>query len=279
MDFPRQRNKLEIYLHVILNRGIFNKCFINECFSFLKIAEESVEEEEAQEVETEEAGKAPKFSKLVTPDIIIKLDANDEFLKNRIMNLPEKLVEGTHNSEEGLNRRLAECRSLNNEDETVSNVFEEEYELDVVKIGPEIVENDTSLLHKNIVNMIKQKYMKEPRNYGLSQEEKEVLRKVELEEKRLRDRAQREERERRAAEETLEKARKQKEWTDKLEYIKREEIEYAETQSLPLRNYLMTYVMPTLTKGLIECSKVRPEDPIDFVSEYFLNCAKTIKDE
>lgn len=245
---------------------------------FLK-ADESVEEDEAQEVESEEAGKAPKFSKLITPDIIIKLDASDEFLKNRIMNLPEKLIEGTHNTEEGLNKRLIEYRSLNTEDETVSNVFEEEYELDVFKIGSEIVENDSSLLHKNIVSTIKQNYMKEPRNYGLSLEEKEVLRKIELEEKRLRDRAEKEERERKAAEETLEKARKQKEWSDKLEYIKREEIEYMETQSLPLRNYLMSYVMPTLTKGLIECSKVRPEDPIDYISEYLFNCAKITTNE
>ncbi len=41
-----------------------------------------------------------------------------------------------------------------------------------------------------------------------------------------------------------------------------------ETQSIPLRNYLMSHVMPTLTKGLIECAKSKPEDPIDFLAEY-----------
>lgn len=58
---------------------------------------------------------------------------------------------------------------------------------------------------------------------------------------------------------------------DKLEQISREELEYVEAKSLPLRNYLMTHVMPTLTKGLIQCGKIKPEDPIDFlVSSKFI---------
>lgn len=39
-------------------------------------------------------------------------------------------------------------------------------------------------------------------------------------------------------------------------------------QSLPLRNYLMKHVIPTLTAGLIEVAKSRPDDPIDFLAEY-----------
>ena len=38
-----------------------------------------------------------------------------------------------------------------------------------------------------------------------------------------------------------------------------------EAQSIPLRNYLMKHVMPTLTQGLIECCQVRPDDPVDFL--------------
>ncbi|EPQ09167.1 Adenylate kinase 7 [Myotis brandtii] len=54
----------------------------------------------------------------------------------------------------------------------------------------------------------------------------------------------------------------------RLEEVKREETELLEAQSAPLRNYLMTYVMPTLMQGLNECCKVRPEDPVDFLAEY-----------
>lgn len=52
---------------------------------------------------------------------------------------------------------------------------------------------------------------------------------------------------------------------DQLARIKREEQEMLETQSIPLRNYLMKHVMPTLTQGLIEVCKVKPDDPVDYL--------------
>ena len=47
-----------------------------------------------------------------------------------------------------------------------------------------------------------------------------------------------------------------------------------EAKSLPLRNYLMRHVMPTLTQGLIEVCKTKPQDPVDYLvgdlhSQYF----------
>uniref|UniRef100_A0AAY4B148 Uncharacterized protein n=1 Tax=Denticeps clupeoides TaxID=299321 RepID=A0AAY4B148_9TELE len=37
--------------------------------------------------------------------------------------------------------------------------------------------------------------------------------------------------------------------------VKRQERELLEARSLPLRNYLMKYVMPTLSQGMSECCK------------------------
>jgi len=45
-----------------------------------------------------------------------------------------------------------------------------------------------------------------------------------------------------------------------------------EAQSTPLRNYLMQNVMPTMTVGLIECCRVRPDDPIDFLVRIQSHC-------
>ena len=146
-------------------------------------ADEQGEEEGEESAAGDEEAKEPKFSKLITPELIFKLDANDDFLCKRIMNLPEKLVQDTHNTEEGLTRRLAEYRENNNEDNTVTNVFEEDFELDVIKLAPELIEDDKSLLHKNLVEMIKINYMKEPRNYGLTIDEKAELKRVEIETK------------------------------------------------------------------------------------------------
>ena len=99
------------------------------------------------------------------------------------MNLPEKLVQDTHNTEEGLQRRLAEYRMANNDDETVTNVFEEEYEIEIIKYTPDVIEDDKSYLHKTIVDAIKIKNMNDPRNYGLTPEEKDLIRRVENEER------------------------------------------------------------------------------------------------
>lgn len=54
----------------------------------------------------------------------------------------------------------------------------------------------------------------------------------------------------------------------KVEEVRKQEKDTLEVQSEPLRNYLVKYVMPTLTAGLIEVAKVRPDDPVDFLAEF-----------
>ena len=50
-----------------------------------------------------------------------------------------------------------------------------------------------------------------------------------------------------------------------MEEVRREEQQLLEAQSTPLRNYLMQNVLPTITLALIDCCRVRPDDPIDFL--------------
>lgn len=50
-----------------------------------------------------------------------------------------------------------------------------------------------------------------------------------------------------------------------LSELKRQEQELLEARCLPLRNYLMTYVMPSLSEALSDCCKIKPEDPVDFL--------------
>lgn len=57
--------------------------------------------------------------------------------------------------------------------------------------------------------------------------------------------------------------------SEQLAKVKQEEQEMLETQSIPLRNYLMKHVMPTLTQGLIEVCKVRPDDAVDYLVIHF----------
>ena len=50
------------------------------------------------------------------------------------MNLPENVVAGTHNTEDGLSRRLGVYREQNTEDDTILNYFDE-MEIHPNKIG------------------------------------------------------------------------------------------------------------------------------------------------
>ena len=80
-------------------------------------------EDDIEEVEQE--SKVPQYDKLIMPEVLVSLEAPDEFLRDRVMNLPEKLIEGTHNTEDKLNRRLTVFRENNAEDVSVLNYFDE----------------------------------------------------------------------------------------------------------------------------------------------------------
>jgi len=42
----------------------------------------------------------------LVPELVIDFTSTEDFLKQRMMNLPEEIVQGTHNTEEGFLRRL-----------------------------------------------------------------------------------------------------------------------------------------------------------------------------
>ncbi|CAF3511735.1 unnamed protein product [Rotaria socialis] len=215
-----------------------------------------------EEEEEEGEDKKPPVNERIIPEYVIILDASNEYLRQRIMHLPEKVVAGTHNTELEFKRRLKLYNELG-DDAHPAKFFE-----DVDRPGETIkIDDDRSVNHRNIVHKLMER-VKAPHNYGPTPEEQEHAKRKELNEKEKREREDREERERDEQEAANDRMKKQKDWTTKLEQIKREEFEMLDAQSTPLRNYLMAHVMPTLTKALIECCQVRPEDPVDFVAEY-----------
>merc|ERR1712070_400640 len=54
----------------------------------------------------------------------------------------------------------------------------------------------------------------------------------------------------------------------RLAELQQKERELLEVRSIPLRNYLMQNVIPTLTEGLIEVCKLKPDDPVDYLAEW-----------
>ncbi|XP_035117308.3 adenylate kinase 7 isoform X4 [Callithrix jacchus] len=194
---------------------------------------------------------------------VCALDASDEFLKERVINLPESIVAGTHYSQDRFLRALSNYRDINLEDETVLNYFDE---IEIHPIHIDVGKLEDAQNRLAIKQLIKE--IGEPQNYGLTDEEKAEKEWKAAEERLAREAAEKAEREHKEAVETAEKIARWEEWNKRLEEVKREERELLEAQSVPLRNYLMTYVMPTLIQGLNECCNVRPEDPVDYLAEY-----------
>ncbi|XP_022431564.1 adenylate kinase 7 isoform X4 [Delphinapterus leucas] len=226
--------------------------------------EEGEEEEEAETMEdAQELLDGIKESLEQNAEFVCSLDASDEFLKERVMNLPESIVAGTHYSQGQFLRALSSYRDINTEDETVLNYFDE---LEIYPIHIDVGRLEDAQNRLAIKQLIKE--IGEPRNYGLTDEEKAEEERKAAEERLAKEAMEEAERQHKEAAETAEKIARWEEWSKRLEEVKREEKELLEAQSIPLRNYLMTHVMPTLMQGLNECCKIRPDDPVDFLAEY-----------
>merc|ERR1719352_711791 len=55
---------------------------------------------------------------------------------------------------------------------------------------------------------------------------------------------------------------------ERMRIIAEHQAKQKELEALPLREYLMRYMVPSLTEGLIEMCKVVPEDPVDYLATY-----------
>ena len=93
---------------------------INNCITIYLLNSFTADDEDGEE----EEGKT-SFDKLTMPENVISLDAHDDFLRERVMNLPETVVANTHNTEEGLMKRLTQFRGYNTADATVLNYFDD----------------------------------------------------------------------------------------------------------------------------------------------------------
>ncbi|XP_056632232.1 adenylate kinase 7-like [Diorhabda sublineata] len=203
----------------------------------------------------------------IMPDYVVSLEATDEFLCERVMKLPQKMIEGTHYDEFNMLRRLAEFNEYNSQDNTVLTFFDEaEIHPIVVKIFDE--ETGKPLDTDCIFDCVYEIFGEPIPGFGITAEEEAEIRKLELEQKKLLEEGERLERELLENKARKEYEEKMERWTETLEKLQIEEEKILAAQSEPLRFYLMKYIFPTLSKGLVEVAKIKPDDPIDFLAEY-----------
>ncbi|KAM6964998.1 adenylate kinase 7-like [Aplochiton taeniatus] len=208
--------------------------------------------------------KIRPYNKKIIPDYILSLKATEDFLIKRVQDLPQSVAEEMGYTQEEFLLGLARYRQNSSGDETVLGYFDD------LEIHPEHIKIQTSdpeyaAVMEKITTLVGQ-----PSNYGPTPEEKKEQ-----------DRKLTEEKQRRLAQEAAERkdveaaalaqlTAQMTEWNKNMTEVKKQEYELLKARSLPLRNYLMKYVMPTFSQAMIECCKVKPEDPIDFLSEFLL---------
>ncbi|KAM4521766.1 adenylate kinase 7-like [Odontesthes bonariensis] len=206
----------------------------------------------------------PQYNKLTTPDHVFALDASDDFLTKRVQALPESVAEKMRYTQEEFVPRLNRYRQLSAAEETLLDYFDHR------EIHPERIE--VSMDDPEYAGVMKRitEIVGVPKNYGLSPEEQEKEdRKREVERRKTLTVEAAEKRRRKEAA-LAEIAAQFEEWQKNLSEVKQQECEQLEAQALPLRNYLMKYVMPSLTEAMLECCKIKPEDPVDFLAEHLL---------
>ncbi|KAM3603156.1 uncharacterized protein V6R79_017437 [Siganus canaliculatus] len=219
---------------------------------------------EVDEENQDSKSKRPKCNKQITPEHIFTLNATDEFLTERVQGLPQAEAENMSYTQEEFVSRLMKYRQLNSAKETLLHYFDE------LELIPEEIEVTTGDSEYTEVMKKITKVVGLPKNFGLSPEEQEELDRKNEEEWKKRVAAEAGKRKDMKEAALAEMAAEYEQWQKHLSELKRQESELQEARSLPLRNYLMKYVMPSLSEAMVDCCKITPEDPVDFLAEYLM---------
>uniref|UniRef100_A0A8D3BBE3 Uncharacterized protein n=1 Tax=Scophthalmus maximus TaxID=52904 RepID=A0A8D3BBE3_SCOMX len=192
---------------------------------------------------------------------VIALEASDDFLTKRVQGLTESVAEKMRYTQDEFLPRLTRYRQLSGAEESLLDFFDE------LEIHPEHMDD---LEYTDVVKKITV-MVGVPKNYGLSPEEQEEVDRKKEKLRRQTMAAEAAENKRRNETALAAMAAPYEEWKKNVAEVKRQEHELLEAHSLPLRNYLMKYVMPSLSEAMLEGCKVRPEDPVDFLVTYSVN--------
>ncbi|PRP75482.1 hypothetical protein PROFUN_10660 [Planoprotostelium fungivorum] len=207
--------------------------------------------------EEEQEGRQTSFK----PEFVFVLEATDQFLKERVLNLPQDAVKTNHNDEAGFTRRLQSFREQNKEDNSVTNFYEDQ---EAVVVSLSVNENSTG---EHLLEEVT-KIVGKPHNYGMTPEQMQAEQERIAQEEAEREVARLALLDEQEKNEKLDREVKEAEWAVRMEKLQREERSVLELQSAPFRTYLVQNVMPTLTAALIEICQLHPDDPIDYLAEY-----------
>ncbi|XP_007547820.1 adenylate kinase 7-like [Poecilia formosa] len=255
----------EVLREKLYSKGSMNQGFVLDGFPETLDQAKMVFADESQEnQDVDVLSKMPRYNKSVTPEYIFSLEAPDDFLFKRVQELPECVAEKMRYTQDEFKSRLGAYRQRCRAPVTLLDFFDHrELHPEYLDISSDDSEYTSSM--KKIIEIIG-----EPKNYGGTPEEQAEQKRRKEEERKQKLAAEAAERKERKAATLAEMTGHYEDWKKNLGMVVEQESEMLEAKALPLRNYLMKYVMPSLGEAMLECSKVKPEDPVDFLAEHLL---------
>mmetsp|Transcript_9580 Transcript_9580/g.21033 ORF Transcript_9580/g.21033 Transcript_9580/m.21033 type:complete len:954 (-) Transcript_9580:169-3030(-) len=241
--------------------------------------EEEEEEEEAppppeEDEEEDEEGKPKKrVAAKVVPEFVVALQSTQDSCKTRIF---DGVAQGAASEEEFLVKSAAWKKANGKEDGTPGTA---EFFAEVTGV---------KVLHVDVDSTSEEHAFQAIRVYleGRGQFKNYLRSEVD----RVKDREDQIDKSQQAAELAAEKARSElaaaeeklrhenfAEEARRRQAIADREAATLESEALPLRSYLMSQVVPTLTAGLSEVCKEQPEDPIEYLAQYLFAHAQDIE--
>ncbi|XP_011299748.1 adenylate kinase 7-like isoform X1 [Fopius arisanus] len=204
---------------------------------------------------------SPQISEMF-PEFVMQLVATDEFLHNRVLNLPESEIQRTHYNVDSMVKRLREYRETNTGNDTTLGFF--------IRNGIHPLNVDVEREFMGILTIFQKclETIGPPRNYELGAEERaaevvirDVLRTLEIsfvgseEEEMLRQR-------------NMTRDKLMKERKNNMDNQLKEEEYILRGLAEPLRLYLFKHVFPTLSQGLFSLVQSKPQNPLDALATY-----------
>ncbi|XP_062857082.1 adenylate kinase 7a isoform X2 [Trichomycterus rosablanca] len=166
-DQPADQNVLRIIREKLLSKPCRNQGFVLDGYpSTLEQAKELFYDEDTELFDS----KIQPYNKNLIPEYVFSLDVTDEYLIERVQNLPENVAVEMHYTQDEFMQRLSQFREINTEDESVLNYFDE------LEIHPEHIEinnvndSENEAVIEKIIEIVGKAM-----NYGPTPEECEEL--------------------------------------------------------------------------------------------------------
>lgn len=234
------------------------------------------EQEPIDEGEEDEEDKyKPKFQKHIYPESVIMLEGSDEFLKDKAKKLPNEIMKNSHYYENHMDRRLKAWHDSNTIDDymygmepgkpkqTTARFFQEKeteiLEIDSATNNFELFEALRIYIerHGRPYNyLLSLDRLNNDRHIYLDRQEDDKIKKKENEDNTILQKKERDE------------GRLQRLAEERFPSVESHVKEMESVKDKKNREFLMKHIVPTLSEGLIEITKVAPIDPIDYLAEY-----------